>query len=175
MIRFLALFFLAIYPFSSFAETYDLSKIQSSVEWFAVGNPGFLKIESKSQTLSGNLSISDSNVSGNFSSSLDKISTGIKLRDEHIKDTYLEIKKYPEAKFSLNATNLYPVFKATGTMFLHGVEHGMTWDCQFAKSSEVKKISCLSKIVLTDFNIKIPSYLGVTVAKDVKVKVTMVL
>lgn len=161
---------------NAFAEKIDLSSIQSSsVEWLAVGNPGFLKIESKSQTLSGTMNLENGEAWGTFITDLDKLSTGIKLRDEHVKDNYLEIKKYPEAKFTLNKVKVTTTFEASGIMSLHGVDRDVKWSCQSAKSSEIRKISCVSKISLTDFNMKIPSYLGVTVAKDVKLKVTFVI
>jgi hypothetical protein len=57
----------------------------------------------------------------------------------------------------------------------HGVDKNMGWDCQAGKSDGLRKISCVSSIILTDFNVEVPSYLGVTVAKDVKVKVTLVI
>lgn len=172
-------FILAILCFFSmpaFSETFDVARIQSSkVEWVAVGSPGFLKVESKNAGLSGDMTIDDGMIIGHFVMKIDDIRTGIKLRDDHAKEKYLEMKKYPEAKFALNAVKVSSSFEAKGIMSMHGVDKEMTWACQAAKNDGTRKISCVSKIVLTDFNVAIPSYLGVTIAKDVKVKVVLVI
>lgn len=171
-----ALFMVSGLSQSAFSETFDVSKIESSrIEWLAVGNPGFLKIESKNGRLSGEMTIEDGFIAGTFISKLSDMKTGMRLRDSHMHDNYLHSKKYPEAKFTLNAVKVASAFKATGSMYLHNVTKDMDWDCQAAKNDGVRKISCVSKIVLTDFNIDVPSYLGVTVAKDVKVKVVLVI
>ena len=165
-----------LFPVSLFAETFDVSKIQSSnVQWLAVGNPGFLKIESKNATLSGQLDLNGGMMSGSLVMKLDEMKTGIKLRDDHTKEKYLETSKYPDAKFVLEPTKMASAFKAKGMLSLHGVDKSVTWDCQAAKGGGSRKISCVSTIVLTDFNIAIPTYLGVTVAKDVKIKVVLVI
>lgn len=168
--------FLTLYSVCGFSETYDLASIQSSkVEWVAVGNPGFLKIESKNGTLTGTMSVEDGMITGKFVTSVKDFKTGIKLRDNHMHDKYLHSKEYPEAVFTLNPVKVSSTFKATGNMSFHGHEKTQTWECQAGKSDGLRKISCVSSIILTDFSVEVPSYLGVTVAKDVKVKVTLVI
>jgi hypothetical protein len=169
-------FLMLVFSVSALSETYDLASIQSSkVEWVAVGNPGFLKIESKNGTLTGTMSVEDGTITGSFHTSVKDFKTGIRLRDNHMHDKYLESKKYPEAIFILDPVKVSSTFKGKGTMNFHGVEKNITWDCQAGKADGLRKISCVSAIILTDFNVEVPSYLGVTVAKDVKVKVTLVI
>lgn len=169
-------FFMILFSVSALSETYDLSSIQSSkVEWVAVGNPGFLKIESNNGTLSGAMSVENGIITGKFVTNVRDFKTGIKLRDNHMQDKYLHSRDYPEAVFILNPVKVSSSFKANGKLTFHGQENNITWDCQAGKSDGLRKISCVSAIILTNFNVDVPSYLGVTVAKDVKVKVTLVI
>lgn len=91
-------------------------------------------IDGKTSKVSGKITIDDSldltkPVSGNFDVDLASIDTGIPLRNEHMRDNFLETKKYPKATFVLKSLVNPPkkltagskvTLKATGDFSLHG-------------------------------------------------------
>lgn len=79
--------------------TLDLK--EGGMEFVAIGRPAMIRIKGEGPKPEGNLSISDGNVSGKLLLALDKLKTGIDLRDTHMKDKYLETKKYPQAELTI--------------------------------------------------------------------------
>lgn len=91
-------------------------------------------IEGKTSKVTGSITIDDSTdltkpVAANFDVDLASINTGIDLRNEHMRDNFLETKKFPKASFVLKKLNnppkkLVPGTKtklsAEGTFSLHG-------------------------------------------------------
>lgn len=105
------------------------------------------------------------NNSFDFFIDLNTLKTGIGLRDRHMRENYLETKKYPFAEFTgkLN-DHVKPVkgqsksLNATGTFKIHGKEKDMvvpgkiTW----ISDSEIQ-LEATFKVLLSDYNIAIPS------------------
>lgn len=158
----------------------DLNKNRGSVSFLAVGKPSFLKIRGKKATLRGKILITTNYISGKFVVPLDEFDTGMGLRNTHMKEKYLETDRFPTATLKFSRVRLPQNFlkdssasvkdiSFIGTLNLHG------------KTRKVKGVASLSrvgrrvlgqaefKLNLTDFAIDIPSFKGITVAKEVTV------
>lgn len=98
---------------------------------------------------------------------LNTLDTGIKLRDKHMRDDYLDTKKYPFAEFTgafalndlekikLNQSGIYIIL---GTFEVHGValkrEIELTLD--FESNKQGVSFETVFEIKLTDHDIEIP-------------------
>lgn len=143
----------------------------------AVGKPAMIKIKGESTPPQTVLTLNNGKASLESFLNLEHLNTGIDLRDDHMKEKYLETKKFPTAKLIISSLNLPADWEKNptniseqeffGTLELHG------------KTSPVKGVFTLNdkkeanaefKIKLTDFDIEIPEYLGVKVADLVTIK-----
>jgi polyisoprenoid-binding protein YceI len=109
---------------------------------------------------------------------LDSLETGISLRDKHMRDKYLEVQKYPQAKLRVERSALqFPApdgdasADAKGQLDLHGQSHPVTFHYT-AKRGADYAVSGKMRVNMKDFGIEVPSYLGVTVKPDVDIDVT---
>ncbi len=149
------------------------------VQFEAVGRPSMIKIKGEGAGVSSNLQINQNKIQGQISFNLETLKTGIGLRDEHMKEKYLEIKQNPLAVLTLTDVQLplgwslqkpninSSVFK--GKLLLHGTEHEVNG--HFNVDSPQIKGEAQFEIKLSDFNISIPEYLGIKVVDLVKINV----
>lgn len=130
----------------------------------AKASVGILEFTGKGCTISGSPKVEGGKVSGEFAVDLSKIDTGMDLRNEHMRDNYLEVKKFPKATLKLD-----PMPEAggawSGTMELHGVKKPVSgtaektaagWNFKFQLNTEA-------------FGIKQAEYKGIVIAKEVGV------
>ena len=94
------------------------------------------------------------------------ITTGIALRDEHLKKKYLESDTFPKAKL-IKATGKGGVFE--GQLQVHGVTQPISGTFLFRDNNLEVYFTCR----ISDFKIEEPRYMGIGVDNDVKVKVTL--
>lgn len=166
---------------TTLADVYkiDLSKGDCSsclVKFIAVGNPSQLKIEGKSTAATGQIetTIKDKKtfLKGTVDVSLGSFVTGLKMRDNHMKEKYLEVGKFPKATLSITDIELADgVETATkGKLSLHGKDIDTT-DLKVTIKKDGDKYSVKGNftIDLEQFGIAIPSFAGITVAKTVTV------
>lgn len=153
-----------------------LTTTSGEVKFTAIGKPGFLKIkgESKETFPSGSIKIENGNATGNFEFDLKSLDTGINLRNEHMKDKYLQVGQYPTAQLSIKnfpidekdlITNFKKDFK--GVLTLHNVTKDINGNIEFTGSS--KKAIAHFTIKVSDFKIDVPQYMGVTVSETVDI------
>ncbi len=164
---------------SARAAPVALAAAQGEVTFLAIGSPSALKINGKGKGPAGTLTLNGSKLSGALNADLTSLETGLSLRDRHMKEKYLEVGKFPNATLTLDgfevpAAVLKGEGNATvpfaGTLELHGVKKAVQGTAQLRRSQSVA-VECDFPIVLTDYGISIPSFAGITVAKDVTVKV----
>jgi polyisoprenoid-binding protein YceI len=159
----------------------ELDKFNSEVTFSATGKPSLIKINGEKGKLSGNLIFRGSEVSGKLKVLLENISTGISLRDDHMKNKYLNVKDYPEATLTiqkiilpsdpfLSSLKLVQV-PFDGILTIKGVESPVkgTFDLN---SEAGKQIDIVAKVstMLTNHKVDIPSYMGIKVADDVQIQ-----
>lgn len=175
------LIYVLIAMFSSHSYGTTLG-VTGSSEFVAVGKPSALKIHGQSKDgLSGNLSLDNNTIAGTILFSVEKLDTGVELRDHHMKEKYLETKTFPDAKLvidklKLDSNPLSPGFKSSdlpfaGQLTLHGVTHSISGTIDLNTSSGITKGEGKFDLKLSDYKIDVPSYLGITVADTVSVKV----
>ncbi|MEZ4749902.1 MAG: YceI family protein [Bdellovibrionota bacterium] len=160
----------------------DLKTTQNSVEFLAIGQPSALKIRGKLEKnkLSGSCALEKTVFSCTGKIPLDALDTGISLRNEHMKEKYLETGKFPESTLvvdpiPLTNTDSQNNFEQKGDfkgkLTLHGVTRSESGTYELRKK-EGKLYTALSfEIELDPYGIEIPSYLGIKVSKKVEVKV----
>jgi polyisoprenoid-binding protein YceI len=113
---------------------------------------------------------------------LKSLDTGIGLRNEHLRDTYLEVDK--GAGFDtavLSAIRIAAPDPATfqgrttfsGTLRLHGVDKAVAGDVELRREGTSLRVTASFSILLPDFGIAKPRYLGVGVTDEVRVNVTL--
>jgi len=139
---------------------------------FLAAGPAGLTIEGKTSELS----VAEANGVVVLTVPLANLTTGISLRDKHMREKYLEAAKYPTAVLTVARTALKvppsgegTEGDATGTLQLHGQTKPVT--VHYDAKSEGGKVATRGKfhINMNDFGIKTPSYLGVSVKPDVEV------
>lgn len=150
-----------------------------SVQFEAIGRPAMIKIKGEGDGASSILTLNQNNLSGEISFNLSSLKTGIGLRDEHMKEKYLQVKTNPVARLALSNLQLPSAWTLQnplvgsqtfkGKLLLHGVEREVTG--VYTIENQQLKSNAQFEIKLSDFKIDIPSYLGVKVADSVKVTV----
>ncbi len=109
---------------------------------------------------------------------LRNLTTGISLRDDHMRNKYLQIGSFPNAELSVDrATIHFPngdgtaSGDATGTMAIHGKTKNVSFHYNVARTGGALHVGGTTKLDLRDYGIDVPSYLGVTVKPDIDVEV----
>lgn len=142
---------------------------ESSASFSGVGPAGF-KMEGKTS----DLEIKEDGKSATVTVPLANLKTGIELRDKHMREKYLEVQKYPNAVLTFSLANVtFPSDtsvvrgKGTGTFSLHGKTKELPFKYTLQRKGEVYFVTGTLPVNLKDFDIHIPSYLGVTLKPDI--------
>jgi len=118
---------------------------------------------------------------GSLAVDLRTIDTGIALRNDHLKEKYLEVDKgagYEQAVLSdvvlqgLNAEAPAGKGSFTGSLMLHGVKKTVTGPAEIRQAGTGWRVRASFPVNLPDYNIDKPRYLGVGVKDTVQVSVT---
>jgi len=101
-----------------------------------------------------------------------------KLMQEHFNENYLESDKFPKSKFNgtvkgLDKVNFkkdgkYPV-RVSGKLSIHGITKPVSQSGFIIVKEGTPTLSSTFKVLLADYNIKIPSAVKSKIAKDVKI------
>jgi CRISPR/Cas system-associated protein endoribonuclease Cas2 len=161
---------------TSFAQT--LTGKNGLVTFEAIGKPSMIKIKGEGNGAISKFVVREGKVAGIAQFELRTLKTGIELRDDHMLNKYLNAATHPKAQLKLLSANLPQNWstrapaateqKFSGLLTLHGVEKPVQG--QFNIDSNTLKLSAEFEIKLSDFEIEVPSYLGVKVADHVKIK-----
>lgn len=173
-------------PKADAPKTLDLSLSETKVEFLAVGKPSMLKINGKAKLedgakLEGVLQLKGDSLAGTAKFPLDSLTTGISLRDRHMKEKYLETAKFPKAEFTLTELKL-PGTLATGdgeakgvpfkgTLSVHGVPQPIAGTVDIERKGAKAEMDFKFNTTIPSHKIELPSFMGVTVAEDVQITV----
>lgn len=142
----------------------------------AIGSPGILKIrgDAKDSSPKGQVEIKDGEASGEFTFALKALDTGIGLRDSHMKNKYLEVEKFPEAKLRVAGLKIsHDEIKAgvrkefSGQLTLHGETKDVKGKFEIDKTGKLK---AAFPILVSDFKIDVPKYMGITMSETVDIE-----
>lgn len=140
--------------------------------------------EAKTSSLSGVVRLSSPKpaaFSGELSVDLRTLDTGISLRNTHMKDNYLEVGKaagYETAVLSsiklpgVDAATASGKVQFTGDFRVHGITKTVTGTAEIKRSGTTVKIVAKFPVLLPDFSVPKPRYLGVGVKDQVEVNVS---
>jgi len=140
--------------------------------------------DAKTTALTGSLTASRAHpptFDGRLSVDLRTLDTGISLRNDHLREKYLEVDKgpgYGEAVLSeidltgLSANAQEGKGSFTGVLMLHGVKKTVGGPAEVRRSGPAFRVKASFPVNLSDYNIPEPRYLGVGVRNTVQVEVT---
>lgn len=154
----------------------DLSKSNAKVDFHADGK--IMKVKGENGKATGKLTIANGSVSGRAEVDLTSMTTGIDLRDDHMKNKYLEVAKYPKATLEVLEIKL-PVslpagdFEApfTGSLTVHGVAQPVKGIAKLNRDGNNLKGDVEFMTSISGHKIELPKYSGIILKDEVKVKV----
>jgi polyisoprenoid-binding protein YceI len=139
--------------------------------------------EAKTTALAGSLSVDSSSttLAGELSVDLAKLDTGISLRNEHMRNNYLEVGK--GAGFDKAVVSSVDVGSLAGgvtdgarpfsaQLRLHGVVQPIKGRATLSRRGGGVRVDAYFPVRLSDYGIPDPRYLGVGVGQEVHVRVT---
>jgi hypothetical protein len=139
--------------------------------------------EATTHSITGRLSErrSPQTFEGSIEVDLRDLDSGIALRDEHMRDSYLETGRgegFDKAILAdIRVGNADPrTFKGqttfAGVLSLHGTKHPVQGQARVRRRGTSAQIEATLPIRLSDYNIPKPQYLGVGVKEEVQVRVS---
>jgi polyisoprenoid-binding protein YceI len=135
--------------------------------------------EAKTNAVSGEVEVPPGPpgvVGGSLEVQLNTLSTGIGLRDRHLRETYLEVTKGPGYAIAIldniriDRTEGAGVFR--GTLTLHGQKREVAGTTSVQKKDGQVRVSAEFMLKVSEFEIAKPTYLGIGVRDEVQVKVS---
>jgi len=140
--------------------------------------------QAKTTALSGSVTTGvNRSDDGNLVVDLRTIDTGIDLRNDHLREKYLEVNKAPGYdKATLSQIDLKGVNPEspegkgsfTASLSLHGTTKTVGGPAEIRKAGSGFRVKASFPVTLSDYNIPEPRYLGVGVKNTVQVEVTFV-
>ncbi len=161
-----------------FAASHDAGAALSAqpgarVSFTSVGPAGMKIVGTTSELIT-----TDDGQSVTVTVTLTHLSTGIELRDKHMREKYLEVQTYPTAVLTVPRAML--TFPAAGaslagdpqaTVTLHGQTRPTPFHFAATNDGGSYRVDATLHINMRDYGITVPSYLGVTVKPDVDIDV----
>lgn len=137
------------------------------VSFYAEGSPGALDIEGKTS----DLVLVDDGTTVTATVDLAGVSTGIDMRDQHMKAKYLEVGSFPDASLSFPRAELQlptelgasTSGEISGTFTVHGVPQPATVRYTVKRKRSGYAVDATFDYDASKHGIAIPSYLGITV------------
>jgi polyisoprenoid-binding protein YceI len=134
--------------------------------------------EAKTKAVTGEVAVAsgvEQPLKGELTVDLEKLQTGIGLRDRHMKENYLEVKKgqeFAEARLrDIKVDALSGKTSFRGVLMLHGEEREVSGTANIKPSGEGYRVEASFPVRISEFEIPDPTYLGVGVKDEVQVRV----
>jgi polyisoprenoid-binding protein YceI len=166
---------------SQAAIQYAFKNEVGQVRFEAQGRPKLTTISGDGTGVKGNLAQDNNMLKGTVEFNLDTLQTHLALRDRHMKEKYLQTKEHPVAtltdvKITLpdgwgKTVKEAKAVAFTADLSLHGVKKTITGTVDLKSADQKVELKAQFPVKLSEYKIDIPSFMGVTVAEDVKVYV----
>jgi polyisoprenoid-binding protein YceI len=134
--------------------------------------------DAKTNAVTGQVSVASGPqepMKGELAVDLQKLQTGIGLRDRHMKDNYLEVKKGDEFAAArlqdIRVESLQGKTSFKGMLTLHGETREVSGTANIKQNGEGYRVDASFPIRYSDFGIPDATYLGVGVKDQVHVRV----
>jgi len=143
--------------------------------------------EARTSSLAGSLAVAavrPAALTGGLAVDLRTLDTGIGLRNDHLRGTYLEVDKgegYDTAVLSdirladAGAEGFPRRTSFTGLFLLHGVKKTIAGQAEVRREGSSVRVEASFPVTLADYGIARPQYMGLGVKGQVQVKVSLVL
>ena len=111
-----------------------------------------------------------------FEVELASLDTGIGLRNRHMRNNYLEVKKYPHATFEGGIPEISVVqgagyrIVAAGTFTVHGVSQELAIPCDVTPEGDGYRVRCAFEVLLSDLDIEIPRVMFLKLANEIRLE-----
>jgi len=137
---------------------------------FHARGPGGFGLDGKTNQLR----IEDDGTTLKITVPLAGLQTGIGLRDKHMREKYLQVDKYPDAVLELPwsgvklpADGQTADGTAPGKMTIHGKTKDVQVKYRILRTGNRYQVTGHVPVNVKDYDIEVPSYLGVTVQPDI--------
>lgn len=134
--------------------------------------------EAKTEAVNGEVALASQPaqpMKGELTVDLEKLETGIGLRDRHMKNNYLEVEKgeqFSEARLQdIQVEKLEGKTTFKGMLTLHGERKAVSGTAELKPNGAGYRVDATFKIRLSEFQIPDATYLGVGVKDEVQVRV----
>lgn len=173
---------IASFGFNNSTFAADVSKLtkentKGQTSFIAKGWPSALKIVGTAGAPTGEIKLEQNKVVGSvFEIDLNEFDTKLKLRNEHMKDNYLETQKFPITKLVVSEI-LLDVKKEkesvpfSGTLSLHGVDKPVSGTIETKSLDSKVDVSAKFSIKTSEFGIKQVDYMGIKIAETIDISV----
>jgi polyisoprenoid-binding protein YceI len=142
--------------------------------------------EARSASLSGTVALATSRpaaFTGDLAVDLRTLDTGIELRNQHMRDSYLEVGKgagYETAVLSeihlgdVDGATFQGRTPFTGSLLLHAARKPVAGEVDIRREGSDIRVAASFRVRLDEFGIPPPRYLGVGVKNEVQVRTSFV-
>lgn len=123
------------------------------------------------------LSVVDDGTNVTVRVALRNLGSGIALRDHHMRDTYLQVGRFPNAELTVPRTALRVPTSAPvtanvrGQLKVHGQTRNVTFHYEARRAGNAIRVTGRVTFNMNDFGINVPTYMGITVRPNVDVNV----
>ncbi|MES2802681.1 MAG: YceI family protein [Bdellovibrionota bacterium] len=165
------------------SENIEFKAADGKTEFLAVGKPAMIKINGEAQSAEGTLTAVKNTVNGILTVDLTKLTTKIDLRDDHLKNKYLEVDKFPKATLELvnlelptevsKLTDVVTTVPFKGKFTLHGKSSEVAGIANISRYAQIVSAQAEFTFNITDHLDTLPTWLGVKVAESVTVKTNL--
>ncbi len=165
------------------AATVDFKPADGKTEFSAVGKPAMIKINGHGTGPEGKLTVDKGAINGTLNVDLTQLTTDIELRDDHMKNKYLEVQKFPKSQITFKdfkpsvafdqLTGKETEMPFTADLTLRGKTQPISGTVKLKKSSQKLEGEAEFSVKIMTFLETLPSYAGIKVAEDVKVKIKL--
>ena len=116
-----------------------------------------------------------------FEVDLASLDTGIGMRDRQMRNSYLEVDRYPYAAFGGTIEQVVSLpggmFQVTthGILGIHGVEQERALTCNLATVNEGYRVNCSFSVFLSDHDIEIPKLMFLKLNNEIRMELNFIL
>lgn len=173
------------------ARKLELATSKNKIEFLVTGDLGGISVPGKlaedykgTGPLVGALQLSKNTVTGSAVYELNALTTGIGLRDNHMKNKYLDVKTHPQAKLTIETLTLPDTLVSgattsaekvpfTGKMEVKGTTKPVTGTVNVTRKADDYDFKFNWDLKLSDFGIDTPSFMEVTLTEKVSLEASI--
>lgn len=151
-----------------------LSNATDTLSTFRAVGPGGFRIEGRSKEMA----VADDGNNVVITVPLGQMTTGMGLRDKHMREKYLETEKYPDAVLTVPRWSIrFPEEGkrvsawAMGTLKMHGKTKEVKFFYKATRAGAAYDVDGTTEVNIADFGIEVPSHLGLSLKPDVSIDV----